>query len=123
MTTRQRIAARLLAWGLPVAGVCLVLANVDSLVGHGGASRIVRLVAALILLFEGLALTIDGARPWAPPGRRLVRQHLLERVYGEATTLTGRLLLGSVKLAIGPILFAFGLVLVGFGALELTRVP
>lgn len=123
MTTRQRIAARILAWGLPVAGVCLILANVDSLIGGGSASRIVRLVAALILLFQGLALTLDGARPWVPPGRRLVRQHLLERFYGEASSLSGRLMLGSIKLAIGPILFVFGLVLVGFGALELTRVP
>ena len=123
MNRRQRLAARLLTLGLGVAGVCLVLANIDSLFGGGTASRLVRLVAGLVLLFEGLALTLDGSRPWAPHGRRLVRDLMLERFYAGATTVLGRLTAGTLKLILGPLLFVFGLVLVGFGALELTRVP
>lgn len=128
MTRRHRIAARLLTWGLAAAAVCLVLANVDSLIGGGTGGRIVRLVAGLLMLAEGLMLTLDGSRPWAPPGRRLVKAHLLERLYGidgtaKATTLSGRLLAGTIRLVLGQALFILGLVLVGFGALELTRVP
>ena len=123
MTRRQRLGARLLTFGLFAAGLCLLLANIDSLLGGGMGARIVRLVAGLVLLFEGLALTLDGSRPWVPPGRRLVRDLLLERFYGGATTVLGRLLTGTSKLVLGPSLFIFGLVLVGFGALELTRVP
>ena len=123
MHRRERLAARLLTFGLAVSGVCLVLANVDSLFGDGMGSRIVRLVAGLVLLFEGLALTLDGSRPWVPHGRRLVRDLMLERFYGGANTLLGRLLTGTGKLVLGPTLFILGLVFVGFGALELTRVP
>lgn len=123
MTRKERLGARILAWGLLAAGVCLVLANVDSLIGDGGIARIIRLVAGLVLLIEGLALTMDGARPWVPPGRRLVKQLVLERFYGNATTLSGRLLTGTIRVVIGQLLFVFGLVLVGFGTLELTRVP
>lgn len=123
MTRRERLVARLLTWGLLAAGVCLVLANVDSLIGGGLAARVVRLVAGLVLLFEGLALTLDGARPWVPPGRRLVKQYFLERFYGGATTVTGKLINGTIRLVLGQVLFVLGLVLVGFGALELTRVP
>lgn len=123
MNRRQRLAARLLTFGLGVAGVCLVLANVDSLLGDGMGARIVRLVAGLALLFEGLALTLDGSRPWVPHGRRLVRDLMLERFYGGATTMLGRLMTGTIRLVLGPLLFVFGLVLVGFGTLELTRVP
>jgi hypothetical protein len=123
MDRRQRLAARLLTLGLGVAGICLVLANVDSLFGGGMGSRLVRLVAGLLLVFEGLALTLDGSRPWVPHGRRLVRDLMLERFYGGANTLLGRLLTGTGKLVLGPTLFILGLVFVGFGALELTRVP
>lgn len=128
MTPRQRFAARLLTLGLFAAAVCLVLANVDSLIGGGSTARIVRLVAGLVLLLEGLALTVDGARPWVPPGRRLVKAYLLERLYGldgkaAATTLTGRFLAGTLRVVLGQVLFVLGLVLVGFGTLELTRVP
>lgn len=123
MTGRQRLAARLLTFGLVMAGVGLILTNVDSLLGESSGARIVRLVAGLVLLFEGLALTLDGSRPWVPPGRRLVRDLLLERLYGSSTTMLGRLLTGTGKLVLGPSLFVFGLVLVGFGVLELTRVP
>jgi hypothetical protein len=123
MTGRQRFAARLLAAGLALAGVCLILANVDSLLGGGWPSRIVRLVAGLVLLFEGLALTLDGARPWVPPGRRLVRDLMLLRFQTPTPTLASRLMLGTGKMVLGPTLFLLGLVLVGFGTLELTRVP
>ena len=123
MNRRQRLTARLLTFGLVVAGVCLVLANVDSLFGGGLGSRLVRLVAGLVLVFEGLALTLDGSRSWVPHGRRLVRDLMLERFYGGANTLLGRLLTGTARLALGPTLFILGLVFVGFGALELTRVP
>lgn len=128
MTRRQRIAARLLTWGLGLAAVCLVLANVDSLIGGGIGARVVRLVAGLLMLAEGLMLTLDGSRPWAPPGRRLVKAHLLERLYGidgsaKATSISGRLVTGTIRLVLGQALFILGLVLVGFGALELTRVP
>ncbi len=123
MNRRQRLTARLLTFGLVVAGVCLVLANVDSLFGGGLGSRLVRLVAGLVLVFEGLALTLDGSRSWVPHGRRLVRDLMLERFYGGANTLLGRLLTGTARLVLGPTLFILGLVFVGFGALELTRVP
>lgn len=123
MTGRQRLAARLLTFGLVMAGVGLIVTNVDSLLGESTGARIVRLVAGLVLLFEGLALTLDGSRPWVPPGRRLVRDLLLERFYGSPTTMLGRLLTGTGKLVLGPSLFVVGLVLVGFGVLELTRVP
>ncbi len=123
MNRRQRLAARLLAFGIGLAAVGLVLANVDSLLGDGTGARIVRLSAGLVLLFEGLALTLDGSRPWVPHGRRLVRDLLLERFYGGATTALGRLLTGTFRLVLGPLLFVLGLVLVGFGAVELTRVP
>ncbi len=128
MTRRQRLAARLFTWGLAAAGVCLVLANVDSLIGGGNGARTVRLVAALVLLAEGLVLTLDGARPWAPPGRRLVKAYLLERLYGIDGNGTGlsfgsRLLAGTIRVVLGQVLFVLGLVLVGFGVLELTRVP
>ena len=79
MNRRQRLAARLLTFGIGLAAVGLVLANVDSLLGDGMGSRSVRLVAGLVLLFEGLALTLDGSRPWVPHGRRLVRDRRLER--------------------------------------------
>lgn len=123
MNRRQRLTARLLTFGLVVAGVCLVLANVDSLFGGGLGSRLVRLVAGLVLVFEGLALTLDGSRSWVPHGRRLVRDLMLERFYGGANTLLGRLLTGTARLVLGPTLFILGLAFVGFGALELTRVP
>ena len=123
MNRRQRLAARLLTFGIGLAAVGLVLANVDSLLGDGTGARSVRLSAGLVLLFEGLALTLDGSRPWAPHGRRLVRDLLLERFYGRATTVLGRLTTGTITLVLGPLLFVFGLVLVGFGAVELTRVP
>lgn len=128
MTRRQRLAARLLTSGLVLAGACLVLANVDSLIGDGTGARSVRLVAALVLLAEGLVLTLDGSRPWAPPGRRLVKAHLLERLYGidgtaKAASISGRLLTGTIRIVLGQVLFVLGLVMVGFGALELTRVP
>ena len=123
MNRRQRLTARLLTFGLVVAGVCLVHANVDSLFGGGLGSRLVRLVAGLVLVFEGLALTLDGSRSWVPHGRRLVRDLMLERFYGGANTLLGRLLTGTARLVLGPTLFILGLVFVGFGALELTRVP
>ena len=123
MTRKERLGARILAWGLLAAGVCIVLASADSLIGGGGTARIIRLVAGLVLLGEGLALTMDGARPWVPPGRRLVKQLVLERFYGNAETLGGRLLTGTIRVVIGQLLFVLGLVLVGFGALELTRVP
>ncbi len=128
MTGKERIAARLLSFGVPVGGVCLIVANIDSLIGDGGAARIIRLVAGLILLFEGLALTLDGSRPWTPPGRRLVKAYMMERVYGVdgksgPATITGKLLAGTMRGVLGSVLFIFGLVLVGFGVLELTRVP
>ena len=123
MNRRQRLTARLLTFGLGVAGVCLVIANIDSLLGDGLASQLVRLVAGLVLVFEGLVLTLDGSRSWIPRGRRLVRDLMLERFYGGANTLLGRLLTGTSKLVLGPTLFILGLVFVGFGALELTRVP
>ena len=110
-----------------VAAATVILSTTLGTIAAMGIARLPRalrlLVAGLVLLGEGLALTMDGARPWVPPGRRLVKQLVLERFYGNAATLGGRLLTGTIRVVIGQLLFVLGLVLVGFGALELTRVP
>ena len=128
MTRRQRLLARLFSWGTLLGGVCVVIANVDSLFGGGTGTRILRLVAGLLMVFQGLALSLDGTRPWAPPARKLVKAYALEKLYGidgsaKATTISGRLLTGTIRMALNSTLFILGLVLVGFGVLELTRVP
>lgn len=100
------------------------MANVDSLVGEGLAAFLIRLVSGLILLFEGLALTLDGARVWAPPGRRLIRLYIVERFTGGGElTMTGKLMMRSFTMLLTPTLFILGLAFVGFGVLQLTRVP
>jgi hypothetical protein len=123
MSRRQRLAARLLTWGLLVAGVCLIMANVDSLVGDGLAAFLIRLISGVVLVFEGLALTLDGSRVWAPPGRRLIRLYIVDRFGAADLTMTGKLMMGTFTMILTPTLFILGLAFVGFGVLQLTRVP
>jgi hypothetical protein len=93
-------------WGFVAAVVALILANADSLLGHGSASLVIRLAAGLVMVAEGLLLVLDRWR-----ARRLLVDHLLRR-FGR-----GRFW----RVLVTPVVYVLALAFVGFGVVELVR--
>jgi hypothetical protein len=91
---------------LPPAIAAVVLANIESVLGHSGAWAVGKLVVALVLLAEGLLLTTDWRR-----ARRDATAHVLTR-FGR-----GRFW----RWLLGPVLLVAGVLCLAFGGLEVVR--